>query len=239
MGWWIALGIVVLLAILPLGAHVSYDSDGAVVQIIAGPIRITLIPKKKKDKPKKEKKAKKDKKSKKDKKAKQEPEPLPEDGQSVEESVKETQNKKDKKSKKKAPKEEKTEKKGGSILDFLPLVDIALDFVAEFFGRTLQIDVLYIKFTMAGGDPYKLAMNYGKAWAAVGTLWSKLDEWMTIKKRDIQIQVDFEGSETLVNARVEITLTLGRLIGMVVRYAVKAGVTFIKILNKRKGGAKA
>ena len=48
MGWWIALGIVVLLAILPLGVHVGYDQDGAVVQIITGPIRITLIPKKKK-----------------------------------------------------------------------------------------------------------------------------------------------------------------------------------------------
>ena len=239
MGWWIALGIVVLLAILPLGVHVSYDSDGAVIKIIAGPIRITLLPKKKKDKPKKEKKPKKDKKSKKDKKA----EALPEDQQPVEGPAEEEKTKKsnktEKKSKKTEKKDEKSEKKGGSILDFLPLVDIALDFVAEFFGRTLQIDVLYIKFTMAGGDPYNLAMNYGKAWAAVGTLWSKLDEWMTIKKRDIQIQVDFEGGETLVNARVEITLTLGRLIGMVVRYAVKALVTFIKILNKRKGGAKA
>ena len=62
---------------------------------------------------------------------------------------------------------------------------------------------------------------------------------MTIKKRDIQIQVDFEGSETLVNARVEITLTLGRLIGLAVRYAVKALITLLKILNKRKGGAQA
>lgn len=234
MGWWIALGILVLLAILPLGVHVSYDQDGPVIKIIAGPIRYTLIPKKKKkEKPKKEKKPKKN------KKAKKAPEALPEGEQLPEEPVETEKSKKEKKSKKTEKKDEKAEKKGGSILDFLPLVDIALEFVGNFFGKTLHIDVLYVKFTMSGGDPYNLAMNYGKAWAAVGTVWSKLDEWMTIKKRDIQIQVDFEGSETLVNARVEITLTLGRLIGLAVRYGVKALITLLKILNKRKGGAQA
>ena len=56
MGWWITLGILTLLAILPLGVSVKYDEDGAVVKLIAGPVKITLFPRKKKDrKPKKEK----------------------------------------------------------------------------------------------------------------------------------------------------------------------------------------
>ncbi len=225
MGWWIALGILVLLAILPLGVNVCYDSDGPVVRIIAGPIRYTLIPPKKKDKPKKEKKT---------KKAKQ-PEPsTAEAAQEAPAAEGTPKNPEKAKSSKNPP-----ENKGGSLLDFLPLVDIALDFVGEFFGKTLHIDVLYLKFTMAGGDPYNLALNYGRAWAAVGVLWSKLDEWMTIKKRDIQIQVDFEGNETLVNARVDITLTLGRLICLAVRYGIKALRAFLKIQNKRKGGAQA
>ena len=55
MGWLIALAILFLLAILPLGAYVRYDSDGVNLKIVAGPIRITILPqKKKKDKPKKE-----------------------------------------------------------------------------------------------------------------------------------------------------------------------------------------
>ena len=229
MGWWIALGILVLLAILPLGVSVRYDEDGPVIRIIAGPIRYTLIPRKKKDKPKKEKKPKKDKK-------KQAEAPVGDTPQGEQPPAEPARKVK----KEKAPKEKpQGEKKGGSILDFLPLVDIALNFVGEFFGKTLHIDVLYLKFTMAGGDPCDLALNYGRAWAAVGTLWSKLDEWMTIKKRDIQIQVDFEGSETLVNARVDITLTLGRLISLAVRYGVKTLITLLKILNKRKGGAQA
>ena len=62
MGWLIALGVVVLLAILPLGASVRYNSEGALVRIIAGPFRFTVFPKapreKKEDPKAEEKKAK-------------------------------------------------------------------------------------------------------------------------------------------------------------------------------------
>ena len=56
MGWWITLGILILLAVLPLGVSVAYDADGAVVKVIAGPVKITLFPRpKKENKPKKKK----------------------------------------------------------------------------------------------------------------------------------------------------------------------------------------
>ena len=40
----IILGILVLLALIPLGAHVRYDADGPFVALVVGPIRIRLIP---------------------------------------------------------------------------------------------------------------------------------------------------------------------------------------------------
>ena len=56
MGWWITLGILILLGLLPLGVSVIYDEDGALVRIIAGPLKIKVFPQTKKDKkPKKEK----------------------------------------------------------------------------------------------------------------------------------------------------------------------------------------
>ena len=56
MGWWITLGIVTLLAILPLGVRVLYDADGAVVKIVLGPVKITVFPRTEKEKkPPKEK----------------------------------------------------------------------------------------------------------------------------------------------------------------------------------------
>ena len=57
----IFLAILILLAILPLGASVLYDADGPRVRIVAGPVKIQVFPMKKKakkDKPKKEAKKK-------------------------------------------------------------------------------------------------------------------------------------------------------------------------------------
>ena len=50
MGWLIALGVITLLAVLPLGVSVRYNADGALVRVIAGPFRITVFPMKKKEK---------------------------------------------------------------------------------------------------------------------------------------------------------------------------------------------
>ena len=72
MGWLITLGILVLLAILPLGAAVRYNSEGFSLKVIAGPVRIPVLPGKKKD-PEQEKKKKEAKKVKKTKKASSQP----------------------------------------------------------------------------------------------------------------------------------------------------------------------
>ena len=137
MGWLITFGILVLLAILPLGAKIVYDSDGFLLQIIAGPIRIPILPKKKKDGEKKEKK-------KKDKKKKRGTQTgTAADGQA------------------------KKKKKGGSITDFLPLVKTALDLLNSF-RKKLRINRLDLKLIMAADDPCDLAINYGRANAALG-----------------------------------------------------------------------
>ena len=218
MGWYIALGILFLLAILPLGASVSYDEDGAVVKLIAGPVRITLFPrpkKKKKDKKKDEApKAKTEKPKKKVKPA----------------GKKET-------SAPAAPAEEAPrKKKGGSVTDFLPLVKVLLDFLGDF-RRKLRVNVLELKVILAGDDPCDLAVNYGRAWAAVGNLLPRLERVFVIQKRDIQVECDFTEDKTTILARLDLTITLGRLLAAVLVFAFHALVEFLKIMNKRKGGA--
>lgn len=212
MGWLIALGVVVLLAVLPLGVSVRYNSEGPLVRILAGPIRITVFPR-----PKKEKK--------KPKKTEVQQAPVPEEpaGQNPEPPPK---------PKEKKPKEEK----GGSFLDFMPLVKLAFLFLGDF-RRKLRLDVLELKLIMADGDPANLAINYGRAWAAVGNLMPQLDRLFVIKKRNIEVECDFTGSETLVIARLDLTITLGRILSLVVVYAVRALKEFLNIKKKRKGGA--
>lgn len=201
MGWLIALGILVLLAILPLGVSVRYNSEGALVRIIAGPVRFTVFPMKKKEKKEKPKK----KAPSKEKKAA-------------------------------ATTPAKKKESGGSLLDFLPLVRVALDFLGDF-RRKLRIHRLELKLILAGDDPCDLATNYGRAWAALGNLWPKLEEWFEIRKRNVEIECDFTASEMLVIARLDLSITLGRLISLAVVYAVRALKEFLNIKNKRKGGA--
>ena len=212
MGWLIALAVLVLLAVLPLGVSVKYDSGGPLVRLLAGPGKLTLYPRPKK-KPKPEKKA--PEKPAKPEKPKQEEPKLPQ-----------------------PPKEEapKPQEKGGRALDFLPLVKTALDLLGDF-RRKLRVKNLELKLILAGNDPCDLAVNYGRANAAMGNLLPQLERLFVIKKRDIQVECDFTASETLVIARLDVTITLGRLLSLGVRYGLRALKEFLTIKKKRKGGA--
>ena len=221
MGWLIALGVVVLLAILPLGASVRYNSEGALVRIIAGPFRFTVFPKapreKKEDPKAEEKKAKQEAEKKAAKAAKK---------QAAAEAKEKTAS--EKATRPLIPKE-----KGGSWTDFLPLVKVAVDFLGDF-RRKLRVNVLQMKLIMAADDPCDLAVNYGRAWAALGNLMPQLERLFVIIKRDIQVECDFTAEEISVIAHVDITITLGRLLTLAVVYGIRVLFEFLSM--KRKGG---
>lgn len=216
MGWLITLGILTLLAILPVGVSVKYDSDGPLVRLIVGPIKLTLFPR-----PKKEKKTEIDKKKK-----------------IIKPETPELAKPRTQTGAKPAPAEKPEVKKktGGNLTDFLPLVRTVLDFLGDF-RRKLRVDVLELKLIMAADDPCDLAVNYGRAWTAVGNLMPKLEQWLVIKKRNIEVGCDFEAGETLVTARLDLTIMLGRLLAAVFAFAFHALIQFLKIMKKRKGGA--
>lgn len=217
MSWLITLGILTLLAILPLGISVRYDEWGAVVRLIAGPVRFKLFPRPKKDEKTKEEK--------------------PADKQPPTQSQQAEPAKPEKHAESQQTDEKKSaSKKGGSLTDFLPLVRIALDMLGAF-RRRLRVNMLELKLIMAADDPCDLAVNYGRAWAVVGNLMPRLERVFVIKKRNIEVECDFETTQTLVVARLDLTITLGRLLATAVVYGVKALIEFLKIKNKRKGGA--
>ena len=210
MGMFITFGILFLLAVLPLGVRIRYDHGGFALRVILGPIKLTVFPRPKKEKKKEPPKEKAE--------AQKQEEALPKPPQPP---------------KKKSG--EKTEK-GGSLTDFLPLVKVALDLLGDF-RRKLRVDDLYLRLVLASSDPCDLAVNYGKTWAAVGNLMPVLEKCFVIKKRDVEVECDFTASETKVIARLEITITLGRLLSLIAVYAVRGIKEFIVFRNKRKGGA--
>ena len=122
------------------------------------------------------------------------------------------------------------------MLDFLPLVKLVFGLLGDF-RRKLRVNELYLRLIMAGGDPASLAINYGRANGALGALMPKLDQWFVIKKRDVEIECDFESSETKVIAKLQITITLGRLLALAAVYGFRGLKEFLSIQKKRKGGA--
>lgn len=199
MGWYIALGILVLLAIMPVGVSLIYQEDGLILSLLLGTVKIKLYPKSKKEKPEK-----KDKKEKKQTKTASAGEKKPEQ-----------------------------KKKGGKLSDFLPLVDVALGFLGSL-RRKLRVKRLELDLILAADDPCDLALNYGKAWAAVGNIMPLLEQMFVIKKRNVQMQCDFLADTTRITARLDVTITVGRVIGLAAKYGVLALREYFKL---KKGGA--
>ncbi len=198
MGWLIALAVLALLAWLPLGVSARYDSGGAMVRLIAGPLRITVFPVKKKEK--KQQKAKKENKA----------------------------------ASSGAPAAKK--KTGGSYRDFLPLVRLVLDFLDSLRWK-LRVDRLELKLILAADDPCDLAVNYGRAWVALGNLMPVLERQLVIKKRDLEVECDFLSDKTLIVARVDLTITLGRILSLGAVHGFRILRQYLKIVKMRKGGA--
>ena len=215
MGWLVTFGILFLLAVLPLGVRIRYHSEGLLIRLILGPVKLTVFPM-----PKKKKKEKK----------KEDPKP-------AEPKPVQNQHQKPLPQPPQPPPEKKQKKEsGGSLLDFLPLVKTDLDLLGDF-RRKLRIDDLYLRLILGSSDPCDLAVNYGKTWTALGNLMPQLDRLFVIKKRDVEALCDFTASETTVIARVDITITLGRLLALVTVYGIRAVKEFLQIRKKRKGGA--
>lgn len=200
MGWLIAMGMLTLIAITPVGVSALYDEDGPRARIIAGPIRIPVFPVKKKEKDKKQ-----------------------------------TQPKKKAKAKQPAKKQTSQKKSGGSISDFLPLVDVVLDFVA-LFGRKLRVNDLELKLVLGGGDPSDLAVNYGRGWAVLGNLMPLLEKAFVIQKRNLEVECDFVADKTTISARLDLSVTIGRVFSLLIVGGIPIVREFMKIKKTRKGG---
>ena len=203
MGWLIFLAILIGLGCLPLGVRLRYDEDGPLAAVLLGRLPIVLYP-------------------------------LPGWLKKLTSREKKTGENKPKEEK---PKKEKPQKaaenpQGGSWKKFLPLVQLGLHFLGDF-RRKLRVNRLVLRLTLAGDDPCDLAVNYGRAWAAVGNLLAALERAFVIQKRDVEVQCDFLGEETKVVFAMDLTITLGRILGLLVKYGIRAVAILLKMKNQK------
>lgn len=205
MGWLIFLAILIGLGCVPLGVRLRYDEDGPLAAVLLGRLPIVLYP-------------------------------LPgwlKKLTSREKKDGEKKPKKEKPKKEEPPKDTVGEApQGGSWKKFLPLVRLGLHFLGDF-RRKLRVNRLVLRLTLAGDDPCDLAVNYGRAWAAVGNLLAAMQRAFVIQKRDVEVQCDFLGEETKVVFAMDLTITLGRVLGLLVKYGIRAVTILLKMKNQK------
>ena len=150
---------------------------------------------------------------------------------------KDKKHKKEKKPEEPKPKQKESDKKGRSLDDFLPILRAVVDFLQDL-RQKIRIRKLEMKLVLAGEDPCNLAVNYGRAWAVLGNLMPLLERVFVIKKRNLDVDCDFEGEKTLIYARVDATITLGKLLQLLCGKGFKLLKAYMKFKNIGKGGTK-
>ena len=128
------------------------------------------------------------------------------------------------------------EKKGGSYRDFQPIIRTIIEFLGEF-RRKIRVKRLDLKVILAGDDPSDLAVNYGRAWAALGSLVPQLERLFVIKKRNLEVECDFVAEETLIYARIDATISVVKTLHLLSRHGIKILKHLLELKKLRKGGA--
>jgi len=201
----ITFGILIILALLRFGVSVEYSESGLIVMVRAGPLSIQVLPAK--DKPVSEKKEAKRKARKEEKDRK----------------------KAEKKAEKEAGKDQDEKKPGAlsTVLEILPAVKTMLSRVR----RRLLIKRLIVYYSIANDDPYKTAITFGAANAAIGTLAPFLENNFRIKKRDFMAVANFYDTQQTIYINAAISLAVWE--AFYIAFAIlPAG---IRILKKTKG----
>ena len=143
---------------------------------------------------------------------------------------------KKKEGKKKSGKPKKKASSKGKLVDFLPILDLVLEFLSDF-RRKLTIKDLQFKLILAGDDPCDLSLNYGRTWAAVGNVFPLLESWFTIKKRNIQVACDYTADTTIVDGSIDLRLRFATLLHMVLHHGIRILIKYYKTTKHAKDGA--
>ena len=196
--------LLLLILLLPARVRVMLRQEKFFLWVGLGPFRLRLLPWKEK-KPKKQKKPEKPEKPK-PQKREIPPSPTPQAERSGESAGPATQIRKEK---------ESTPVSGGmdklDIPYIMDLIHLGLSAMGQF-RRALRVDRFLLDCAIATGDAAKTAMAYGAAAAGVGMFLPLLEENLRVRKKDIQVICDFEGTESQIFLEVQVSALVFQLL---------------------------
>ena len=196
--------LLLLVLLLPARVRVMLRQEKFFLWVGLGPFRLRLLPWK-------EKKPRKQKKSEKPEEAKPQnreppPSPPPQAERPGEAARPAPQIRKEK---------ESTPVSGGmeklDIPYIMDLIHLGLSAMGQF-RRALRVDRFLLDCAIATGDAAKTAMAYGAAAAGVGMFLPLLEENLRVRKKDIQVICDFEGTESQIFLEVQVSALVFQLL---------------------------
>ncbi len=119
----------------------------------------------------------------------------------------------DKKKVKGSPKIEapKAESKGGSLNKLKEIIMPAIKTLGKAI-RAIRIDKLYGRITIASDDAFKTAMMFGASAAGSGILLPIMENNFKIRKKDIEVNADFEITESIAKLAARISIAVWQVI---------------------------
>ncbi len=196
--------LLLLILLLPARVRVMLRQEKFFLWVGLGPFRLRLLPWKEK-KPKKQKKPEKPEEAK-PQKRETPPSPPPQAARPGEAAGPAPQIRKEK---------ESTPASGGmeklDIPYIMDLIHLGLS-AMEQFRRALRVDRFLLDCAIATGDAAKTAMAYGAAAAGVGMFLPLLEENLRVRKKDIQVICDFEGTESQIFLEVQVSALVFQLL---------------------------
>lgn len=217
--------VLALIGCIRFGAAVEYSSEGVTLWAKVLWLRIKLYPRP--EKTPEQERAEAEKQRKKAEKAKKKEEKRREKAAKAKERAEKRAAARSSKAAQKPPKspEEAPPKRGGRLDLVLKLIPPGLEALGRL-KNALRFDELRLHYTVPGrNDPAGAAMLYGELCATGGAVTALLENQLNIKKREISAWVDFTAAEALVYLRLTITLTVGQLVVIFVRF----GTQFLRI----------
>ncbi len=128
---------------------------------------------------------------------------------------------------------EPAQKKGGGLAMMWSFVRLGVSFLGEL-RRKLLVRRLQLHLTYGGDDPAKAAIQYGNSCAALHALWPVFDRLFRIRRPDVRLIFDAQACEITVRADVQITIRVGRVIALGVRYGLRAFRIYLNHQNSSK-----
>lgn len=126
--------------------------------------------------------------------------------------------KKPKKPRKRRPEDDPEARKKEKLEKLFRFAKVGLEAMGRF-RKKLTVNRLMLHVVLASDDPYAAAILYGGVNSALPALMAIAEQTLNIRDSDIRTEVSFESTEPVIAFEITLTISLARILGIVLAAA--------------------